>query len=326
MTIFFDNAYINNKVVIAGPFLIDGPLSGFDDTYSDFYDGEKTFEDCEIKELEKSVSLLLKKESIYNKDIDILISADLTNQLVVSNVVANRVEIPYLGIYNACASFCEGLIIASSMIENGVKNIICTASSHNLTSERQFRSPIEYGGPKPDYSTFTVSAATSCLVSNKECGIRIESGTIGKVIDLGVKDAFDMGSVMAPGAADTLNRHLSDTNRDSSYYDLILTGDLGKYGREIFKEYCSKEYGYKLDNYDDSACLIYNNKDRRVKSGGSGPACLPVYFFSEIIPRMKKKEIKRVLLLSTGALHSTTSVNQKKSIPSVCHAVSVEVI
>ena len=135
----------------------------------DFYDGEKTFEDCEIKELEKSIVILLNKERIKNKDIDLLISADLSNQLVISNVVANRVGIPYFGIYNACASFCEELILAASMIENGVRKIICTLSSHNLTSERQFRSPIEYGAPKPDYSTFTVSAATACLVSSTEC-------------------------------------------------------------------------------------------------------------------------------------------------------------
>ena len=327
MTIYYKDAYINETSVTAGPFLIDGPLKEkFDNVYTDFYDKEKTFEDCEVNELVKTINSLLRKGNYNNKDISLLISADLSNQIVISNLAANKVGITYFGIYNACASFCESLILASSLLYNRDDKVICTTSAHNLTSERQFKAPVEYGMPKPEYSTFTASAATACIVSHKKEGVRIESGTIGKVIDLGIKDAFDMGSAMSPAAAYTLNKHLKDTNRDISYYDLILTGDLGMYGKKIFKEFCLKEYGLKLNNYDDAACLIYNNKDSRVCAGGSGPSCLPTYVFCEIIPKMKKKKIKRVLLLATGALFSTTSVNQKKSIPCICHAVSLEAI
>ena len=328
MTIKFNNAYINNNSVVAGPFLYDGPLKGkFDAIYEDFYDGEDTFEDCEIKEAKKSITILLNKENKIIKDISALLSADLTNQIIVSNTVAKDLEIPYFGVYSACASFCEELIIASCMLNNkDINNIVCLTSGHNLSAERQFRSPVEYGSPKPDYATFTVSAATSCLLSNNKDGIKIESGTIGKVVDLGVKDSFDMGSAMAPAAAKTLYEHLKKTKRDSDYYDLIITGDLGKYGKEIFKKYCEKEYNIKLKNYNDSATLVYNNNDKRVLAGGSGPSCLPAYLFSDIIPKMKENKIKKVLIMATGALLSTTTVNQKKTIPCICHAVSLEVI
>ncbi|MBO6195707.1 MAG: stage V sporulation protein AD [Bacilli bacterium] len=326
MTIYFNNSYICNQSIVAGPFLIDGPLKGnFDEEYKDFYDGEETFEDCEIKELNKCIKNIIKKEK--DRKINVLLSSDLNNQIVISNLVAERVSIPYMGMYNACASYCEELIIGSALLNNkDIKNVLCTTSGHNMTSERTYRNPVEYGAPKPKYATFTVSAATCTLISSEKSIVKIDSGTIGKVIDLGVTDSNDMGSAMVPAAARTLFEHLKDTNRDENYYDLILTGDLGKYGKKIFRDYCKKEYGYVLDNYNDSATLIYNNKDERVLAGGSGPSCLPSYFLVDILPKMKSKKIKRVLLLATGALLSTTSVNQKKSIPCICHAVSLEVV
>ena len=295
--------------------------------YQDFYDSEATFEDCEIKELNKSVEILLNKTSSTINEIDVLLSSDLTNQIAVSNIVARNTKIPYMGIYSACASFTEEIIIGSSLLNNNnINNVMCLTSSHNLTAERQFRSPIEYGSPKPNYSTFTVSAATSCLLTKEKNKIMVDTATIGRVIDLGIKDSFDMGSSMAPAAADTLHRHLKETGRKEDYYDLILTGDLGIYGKKIFRTYCNIEYGYKLDNYNDSATLVYDMNNSKVQAGGSGPSCLPVYLFSKVIPEMINKKIKRVLLLATGALLSTTTVNQKKTIPCICHAVSLEVV
>ncbi len=326
MTIYFSNVYIKNYSVVAGPFLNEGPLKGkFEEVYVDFYDGEKTFEDCEIKELKKSINNVIRKEK--DEKIDVMLSADLNNQIVVSNIVAEKVSIPYFGVYSACASYCEELIIGSSLINNkNINNVLCTTSAHNMTSERTYRNPVEYGAPKPKYSTFTVSAATSTLLTKNKGNIVIESGTIGKVVDLGVKDSNDMGSAMAPAAARTLFEHLKDTNRDVDYYDLILTGDLGVYGEKIFKEYCKEEYNLTLSNYKDSATLVYNMKDERVLAGGSGPSCLPSYFLVDIIPKMQQKKIKKVLLLATGALMSPITVNQKKTIPCICHAVSVEVL
>ncbi|MBQ1496619.1 MAG: stage V sporulation protein AD [Bacilli bacterium] len=326
MTIYFDNIYLGKNSVVAGPYINNGPLKGhFDAIYNDFYDGENTFEDCEIKEAIKCINILINKYKDIN--IDIFLSTDLINQLVISNFVANNIKIPYMGVYNACATFVEEIILGSSLLNNkNINNVLCLTSAHNLTAERQYRNPIEYGGPKPEYATFTVSAATSFILTKEREDIKVESCTIGKVYDYGIKDSFDMGSAMASSAVLTLIKHLEDTKRDPNYYDLILTGDLGKYGKEIFKTMFYKEKGIELNNYNDSGVLVYDMNDKEVLAGGSGPSCLPSYYFSKIYNMMKDKKIKKVLLLATGALLNTTSVNQKKSIPSICHAVSLEAL
>lgn len=328
MTIEFNNVYIRNKSVVGGPYIKDGPLKKYlDDTYNNFYNNEKTFEDGEINGLEKSVDILLKKEDIPKEKIDLVISSDLSNELMISNIVNERLGLPYIGIYNACASYTEELIVGASLLKNkNIKNILLTTSSHNLTAERQYRYPVEYGSVKKDYQTFTVTSSTSTLLSNKKSNIRIESATIGRVVDLGVKDSVDLGSAMAPAAATTLYEHLTEINRDINYYDLILTGDLGIYGKEIFKDYMKEKYNIKLNNYNDTGVLVYDMKNKDVMAGGSGVSCLPTYFLTKIYNDMNEGKIKKVLLLATGALHSATLVNQKRTIPCICHAVSVEVI
>lgn len=328
MNIKFDNVYVEGVSTIAGPFVIEGPLKDkFDKKYNDFYDGEKTFEQCEIKELVEAIKVLLKKTNKNEEDIDVGISADLMNQITISNFAYSKLNIPYLGVYNACASMCESILIASSMIDSGkVKNAICTTSSHNMTAERQYRNPVEYGAPKPKRATFTVSGATGIMLTNSKTDIKVTSATIGKVIDMGVTDIFDMGAVMTPSAAYTLNQHLKNTNTKTSDYDLILTGDLGIYGKKMFIDYCSEEYGIKIgDNYDDSATRIYDYNEN-IYAGGSGPSCLPLVTYSDIIPKMKSRSLKKVLLIATGALMSPTTCNQKLSIPSVSHAICLEVI
>lgn len=325
MTIKFNNSYIKETSTIAGPYVKDGPFK-YDSTFNDFYDGEDTFEKCEMKELEKSIELLLNKIQKKESEIDVLLSADLMNQITISNYVMSKIDIPFLGLYNACASFCEELIIASAMLDSKkYNNIIISTSSHNLTSERQYRNPVEYGCPKNKYQTFTVTGATSGYLTNEKSKIKITNATIGKVIDKGSTDALNMGEVMTPSAVDTLNVHLTDLNINPNYYDLIITGDLGVYGKKIFKDYAKKVYGYNLNNYEDSAVLIYNLNNKEVGAGGSGISCLPLVTYSYIIPNMLKGKFKKVLLIATGALMSPTTVNQKMSIPSISHAVSLEV-
>ena len=328
MTIKFNNVYLENVSTVAGPFVIEGPLKdNFDKKFTDFYDGEKTFEKCEMKELKESIKILLDKTKYNEEDISFGISADLMNQLTISNFVYSKLNIPFLGVYNDCASVCEEILIASSILENEKnKKAICTTSSHNMTSERQFRNPVEYGAPKPKTTTFTVTGAASLMLTNAKTDIKVTSATIGKVIDMGVDNVFDMGAVMSPSAAYTLNEHLKQTKTKVSDYDLILTGDLGVYGKDIFKEIREKEYNIKLDkNYDDTATMIYDYKEN-IYAGGSGPACMPLVVYSSIIPKMKQRIIKKVLLIATGALMSPTTCNQKFSIPSVSHAVCLEVI
>ena len=252
--------------MVAGPYLIDGPLKGkFDDEYHDFYDGERTFEDCEIKEAIKCIKILMNKT---NKKVDIFISTDLINQLVISNFVAKNIKIPFLGVYNACASFVEEIIVASSLLYNKeINNILCLTSAHNLTAERQYRNPIEYGAPKPEYATFTVSAATSFILTKEKNNIRVESCSIGEVVDYDIKDSFDMGSAMAPAAMDTLIAHLSDTGRKPSYYDAIITGDLGYIGKEILTDLMSTK-GYNIkNNYNDCGVLMFDKKKQDTHSG-----------------------------------------------------------
>ena len=326
MTLKYNNSYINEVSTVAGPYVIYGPFK-YDETFTDYYDNEETFEKCEIKNYIKCIKILLGKCNKSDKDIDLIISSDLLNQLMISNFMMNHFNIPFFGVYNACASFCEELILASTLIDSKkMNNIITATSSNNLTAERQYRNPVEYGYQKKMYQTFTVTGSASCLISNKKSNIKITTATIGKVVDFDVKDSLNMGKVMAPSAYETFITHLKELNLKPEYYDLILTGDLGKYGKTIFNELFYKNFGYYLSNYEDSACMIYDNNDKRVLAGGSGIACINLVTNSYVIPQMISKKYKRVLLIATGALMSVTSVNQKMSIPSISHAVSLEVI
>lgn len=325
MTFKYNNVYINDTITISGPYEKKGPLGNyFDKSYNEFYFGTKSWEEAESKLIEESIDLLIKKT---NKIPELMISGDLLNQIVSSNYAASKIGIPYLGIYSACASSVEGLIIGSNLIESKqIENCVCSVSSHNNAAEKQFRYPVEYGGVKPKTTTFTTTGGCSAFLSSEKNGIKIESSTIGKVVDLGVTDVYNMGAVMTPACADTLYTHLKETKRDISYYDLILSGDLGRYGKDIMKDYMKEEYNIELNNYDDSACMIFDINKQDVYAGGSGPACLPLVTYGYIFDKMKKKEFKKVLLLATGALMSTTMVNEKETIPAICHAISLEVI
>lgn len=326
MTFKYKNVYLNDTATITGPYEYKGPLSTyFDKSYQEFYFGTKTWEQAESKLLEESVELLLNKINLSKQNIDIHISGDLSNQLSSTNYASSNLQIPLIGIYGACSTSCLGISIAANMVDKKqVSNAIVSVSSHNNSQEKQFRQPVEYGGPKPKTATFTTTGGASCFISSKESDIKIESSTIGTVVDMGIKDAFNMGAVMAPAAAKTITDHLKDTNRTISYYDLILTGDLGKYGKDILKEYLSSEYGIEANNLDDSACMIYDLDNQPVYAGGSGPACLPLVTYSYILKRMKKKKLKKVLLVATGALLSQTTVNEKMTIPAIAHAISLE--
>ena len=207
------------------------------------------------------------------------------------------------------------------------KRVIVSTSSHNMVSEKQFRNPTEYGTPKPKTATFTTTGAGSLLLSNKKSKIKIESTTIGRVADLGITDVNHMGAVMAPAAGDVIYNHLKDTKRDIDYYDLILTGDLGIYGKNILKEYMMTKYNIKLkDNYNDCGTMIYDLDNQPVLAGGSGPVCSFLVVFGYIYKEMLKGKYKKVLIIPTGAIFSPTLVFQKESIPSIANAISLEVI
>lgn len=328
MTFKYSNVYINDTATITGPYEANGPLSKyFDKSYNDLYFNTKTWELAEIKLIEESIDILLNKVGKTKFDIDVLVSGDLLNQIVATNYAASSLGIPLIGIYGACSTSVLGLIVASNMLEaKQVENAVTSTSSHNNAAEKQFRYPIEYGGPKRKTTTFTSTGGASAYLSRNKKGIKIESATIGTVVDLGVTDVYHMGAVMAPAAAKTIYDHLRETKREIGYYDLILTGDLGMYGKDILKDYMLTEYNIELKNYDDCGSMIYDINKQPVYAGASGPACAPLVTYGYIFNKMYKKDIRRVLLVATGALMNTTMVNNKSTIPSIAHAISLEVV
>ena len=328
MTFKYNNVYINDTSTITGPYESKGPLSKyFDKSYDDLYFGTKTWELAEVKLIEESIDILLNKLEITKFDIDVLISGDLLNQIVATNYAASSLGIPLIGIYGACSTSVLGLIIASNMVEaKQVKNAVASTSSHNNAAEKQFRYPVEYGGPKRKTTTFTSTGGASAYLSRDKKGIKVESATLGTVVDLGITDVYHMGAVMAPAAAQTIYDHLRETKREVGYYDLILTGDLGIYGKDILKDYMQTEYSIELKNYDDCGSMIYDVENQSVYAGASGPACAPLVTYGYIFDQMKKKDIRRVLLVATGALMNTTMVNNKNTIPAIAHAISLEVV
>lgn len=328
MTFKFKDVYINETSTITGPYESEGPLGKyFDLCHKDLYFGEKNWEQAEVKLIDEAIHTLVKKSKINIDDVDLLIGGDLLNQIVASNYVMEKFKNSFVGIYAACSTSTLGLILGASLIDGGfINKAITFTSSHNNAAEKQYRYPVEYGGPKHESTTFTSTGSAAALLSKESASIKIESGTIGRVIDSGVGDVSNMGAVMAIAAADTIFNHLKDTGRSIDYYDLILTGDLGIYGKEILKEYMLTQYNIDLKNYNDTGVILYDLKSQPVYAGASGPACAPLVTYSLVFDEMRKGKYKKVLLAATGALMSPTMANHKLTIPSISHAVSLEVI
>ena len=319
----FNNIYINDFFSVVGKNEKNGNISKYNLYIDDFYYGEKSFELSQIKMQKVVLDELLNKNNLLSKDIDLVIGGDLLNQITGTTYALKNCNISHLGVYSACASFVESVIVASEFLLNeNINNAICITSSHNLSSERQFRYPVEYGAIRNVNSTFTATGSIACLLSRKKGIIKVKNATIGEVIDYGVKDPNMIGAIMAPSAAKVIYEHLTNFNLNSSYYDLILTGDLGSVGLKILKDLLLEEYKLKINNIVDAGAMLYKDLTD-VNDGASGPFTLPLYFFYNIL---NKKKYKRVLLVGTGALHSSTLVNQKESIPTISHAISLEVL
>lgn len=326
-TIFFKNKpSIINTFTVVGPKEKQSKLGKFYDLglVDDKY-GESTYEKAECKMLSMSVNKLIKKCNLKKEDIDLLISGDLLNQIISANFMARDYDIPFLGLYSACSTITESLILGSTIINSGfASNVICAVGSHFATAERQYRYPLELGAIRPPQAQWTVTGAGAYLLNptTKGCPI-ITSATIGKVIDFGVTDVNNMGAAMAPAASSTLIEHLKNTNTKPSDYDLILTGDLGALGSRLLKHLTLKSGVDISKNHVDSGELIYNMEEENFQ-GGSGAGCTTVVTASYIYPKIKSGELKKVLFLATGALLSTVSSQQGESIPSISHAVVME--
>lgn len=329
MTFNYNSVYITETSTVCGPYEKKGPLRRYyDKTYDDLYMGEKSFEKAEIKLVRDALIMIMKKSGINKKEVDLVIGGDLLNQIAASTYGAYGVGNGFIGIYGACSSSVLGMIIAANFIESKfINNALCLVSSHNMTSEKQFRYPTEYGAPRPNTATFTATGAAVSFLTNEKSDIRVDCATIGKIVDYNQNNPNDMGKTMAPAAINTLLEHFKDTGRTPEYYDLILTGDLGIYGKEIVKDYLKELYNMNLTNYDDCGVLLYDLKrQKEVRAGGSGPACSALVTYSYVYDLLKNKKIKRVLLLATGALFSPILIYQKENINSICHAISLEVV
>lgn len=328
MTSKFNNVYITDSYTIAGIYEKDGPISdSFDLIYDkDFYYGCRTFESAEEKMLSNSIDKLLNRAKLIDSDVDLIISGDLQNQIAASDYAMRDFNIPFLGIYSACATFGEGINLAANLIEGKRANkIIVSTSSHNMVAEKQFRNPTEYGAPKKKTTTFTSTGAASILLTNKKSSLKVTSATIGSVQDKNIQDVNNMGAIMAIAAADTIKNHLKNLNLKPDYYDLILTGDLGIYGKQILIEYLKGEGIDISKNYEDCGLILYDREKQPVFAGASGPVCSALVTCGYILKEMLRGKYHKVLVVPTGAIFSPTRTFQKDSVPSIAHAFSIEV-
>lgn len=328
MTEKLDNIYVEGTALVAGRLEKEGPLSNyFDKTYKN-YNIDESLELSEVKMNKDVLKILMDKTNKKEKDIDLIVGGDLLNQLCATSYATKDLNRPCLGVFSACATSMESIIVASKFIEKKKdKRAICLTSSHNLAEEKQFRNPTEYGYTKPKTATFTSTGAAAIMLTNKKTDIKVTNYTIGTIQDLNQKDPNNMGAVMTPAAADTIYKHLTNLNIAPDYYDLILTGDLGIFGKEILKDYMKQEYNITLENYNDCGAMLYDmEKQKQITAGGSGPVCSCLVNYGYIYNMLKEKQLKRVLLVTTGALFSPTFTFQKQNILSIAHAVSLEAI
>ena len=326
-TISFDNPpTILNTASIVGPKEADGPLAKyFDKCLDDEMWGEKTWEKAESKIVKETVNTLISKSGISSKQIEYCFAGDLINQCISSSFGLRELNIPFYGIFGACSTFVEGMHLASIFVENGINYAICSSSSHFCSAERQFRFPLELGNQRPPSSQWTVTAGGAALISKEGSGPYITTITSGKIIDMGIKDANNMGAAMAPAALDTLLTHFNDTGRNPSYYDAIITGDLGHVGKDILIELSLKQ-GFNINSvYNDCGVLVFDKSRQDTHSGGSGCGCIASVFSGYLFDELKSKKIKKLLLIATGALMNSMSSQQGESIPGIAQAISIEI-
>lgn len=324
--VFPSKPVIISTGVVGGPFEAKGPLSDdFDRFFDDIWIEEESFEKAEKRLLVTASDIAIKKAGLKREQLQFFLSGDLLNQIISSSFAAREISIPYLGIFGACSSSMEGLSLASLIIDSKNADYILTgAGSHNISAEKQFRYPAEYGSQKPPTAQWTVTGSGAAVVASSGNGPKVVASTIGRVIDMGITDPFNMGTAMAPAAVDTILTHFNDTGLDPSYYDLIATGDLGAVGHAIAADLLEKS-GLKIPTgiFTDCGLMIYS-KDQPVQAGASGCGCSATVTYGHLLNRMKKGELKRILVIATGSLHSPLSYQQKETIPCIAHAVSIE--
>ena len=310
---------------VAGKKESQGPLAKeFDITCQDTYFGQKTWEQAEKRLQQMALETLAQKAGMNMEDLSLVYSGDLLNQCIGSSFSLNKTGIPHLGLYGACSTMSESLLLAAMTVSGGYcDNVVAMTSSHFASSERQYRFPLGYGGQRTPTAQWTVTGTGAAWVCSQGTGPKIESCTIGTVTEMGIRDANDMGAAMAPAAFDTIRAHFRDMNTGAEEFDHIITGDLGSHGVEMLQELARRDgmpLGGKLL---DCGMLIFDPNTQDVHAGGSGCGCSAVTLCGHILNKLKQGIWKRVLFCGTGALLSPTSTQQGLPIPGTCHAVVI---
>ncbi|MBB3113489.1 stage V sporulation protein AD [Paenibacillus phyllosphaerae] len=325
---FDQQPVILSAASVVGPDECEGPIAeDFDIGHGDLMVGQKSWEQAEKKLLEEAATLALERVHLSKENIQFFIGGDLMNQIISSGFTARTLGIPYFGVFGACSTSMESLALAAQFVNSGsAKYAMAGTCSHNCTSEKQFRYPTEYGSQKPPTAQYTVTGAGVAIVAAEGDGPVITRATIGRVIDMGITDPFNMGAAMAPAAVDTIQAHFRDFRIEPGYYDLIVTGDLGRVGYDIANALFDKHnFPITQTNYYDCGLMIYDlNKQTFVNSGGSGCACSATVTYGHLLKRLKKGDLNRILVVATGALFSPISFQQGESIPCIAHAVAIE--
>lgn len=320
------NIYILSSATIVGQKESKGPLKDdFDIIMPDAEWNEESWEKTESKMQKEALKRAVAKADLKTDDLEYIFAGDLLNQCIGAGFGFRDMSVPYFGIYGACSTMIEGLSLGSMLIGGGsASTVAAVTSSHFCTAERQYRMPLEYGGQRTPTAQWTVTGTGAIILSTKGSHISPTLVTTGKIIDMGVKDANNMGGAMAPAACDTLIAHFKESRRSPDYYDMIFTGDLGSVGSEILIDLLSAQ-GYDVSkNYKDCGCMIYDMEKQDVHAGGSGCGCIASVLCGHIMNELSAGRLEKVLMVGTGAMLSTTSGLQGESVPSIAHAVAIE--
>lgn len=315
---------------IAGQKEKEGPYGGkFDRIIPDELNGEQSFESAERAMLEQAVSLCAQKAGKKLDEVQMLLAGDLLNQIVSAGFAARNLGIPFYGLYGACSTMSESLSVGGMLADGGFADrLICATCSHFCTAERQYRAPLELGNQRTPTAQWTVTGAGAVMVVGGEAADRAQAvlthTTCGRVVDLGITDANNMGAAMAPAAGDTLAAHFRDTGRSFSDYDLVVTGDLGHLGRDLLIELLrEKKIDVDESKLFDCGCEIFSER-QDTHSGGSGCGCAASMLCAHLLPELAAGRLGRIVFMATGALLSPTTSMQGESVPGVAHAVVIE--
>lgn len=319
-------AFVASWASVAGKKEGQGPLADeIDVKEQDEMFGMENWEQAESAMQKQAADLALEKGNIHRREVRYLFAGDLLGQLIATSFGTVDLEIPLFGLYGACSTMGEALGLGAMCVNAGYADRVLTlASSHYATAEKQFRFPLGYGNQRAQSATWTVTGCGAVVLGKNKTRVAVTGITTGKLVDMGSKDSMNMGAAMAPAAWNTICQNFEDFGVDASYYDRIITGDLGMVGQKALLDFM-KSSGYDITGkHVDCGLEIYDRGEQDVHSGGSGCGCSAVTLCAHILPKLMRGEWSRVLFVPTGALLSTVSYNEGQSIPGIAHAVILE--